>query len=541
MRLRKSKVRKRYPVQKGQVRKKSRALPVLFVPGTIQGVVYLAGAGPGDPGLITLRASQLLREADAVVYDGLVNPLLLKGLKAELWNVSKHFPIRTANHGADQSQINRLLVKLARSGKKVVRLKGGDPFIFGRGGEEASFLKKNKICFEVVPGVSAGNAVPAYAGIPVTDRRFASSVTFVTSHEDPDKKNGIDWNAVARLGGTLVFFMGWKKLAEVSDRLIREGLSAKTPCAAIQWGTMPGQRVVEGELKNIAVRVTREDLRPPALIVVGKTAGLRRDLDWFGKKPLLGKRVLVTRPENQNTDLCSLLAEQGAEAIACPVIRIVPPRSFSALDQAIEHLDLFDWILFTSTNSAEYFFGRLTFLGLDARALRGLKVAAMGPATADFMVTKGVRADLIPGNFETAGLIQELKKRAALKGQRFLLPRTDIAPPELKKQLERGGARVTAVTAYRTLQDKEIRNRVRAAVCEKQPDYVLFASASSVRYFFSALPRKFWGKIQKRLVSIGPATTQALKDLGMKPCLEAREHTGRGLVEALIKKVRSSK
>jgi len=501
----------------------------------MKGCVYLAGAGPGDPGLITLRAAQLLREADAVVYDGLVNSFLIQGLKAELWNVSKHFPIRTANHGADQTQINRLLVKLARRGKKVVRLKGGDPFVFGRGGEEASFLRKNKIPFEIVPGVSAGNAVPAYAGIPVTDRRFASSVTFVTSHEDPDKKNGIDWNAVARLGGTLVFFMGWKKLAEVSERLIREGLSAKTPCAAIQWGTLPRQRVVEGELQNIAERVTRADLRPPALIVVGQTAGLRRKLDWFGQKPLLGKRVLVTRPENQNAELCSRLAEQGAEAIVCPVIRIVPPRSFSALDKAIMHLDLFDWIVFTSTNAAEYFFSRLAFLGLDARALRGVKVAVMGRATADFIAAKGIRADLMPQQFETAGLIKELKKGHTLQGQHFLLPRTDIAPPELKQQLETGGAQVTAVTAYRTLQDKAILNGVRTAVSEDRPDYVLFASASSVRYFFSALPRKFWGKIQEQLVSIGPATTRALKELGLKPCVEAKIHTGRGMVEALIR------
>lgn len=500
-----------------------------------KGTVYLAGAGPGDPGLITMRAWQLLRDADAVVYDGLVNPCLLKGLKAELWNVSKNFPIRTANHGADQNQINRLLVQLARAGKKVVRLKGGDPFVFGRGGEEASFLKKNKILFEVVPGVSAGNAVPAYAGIPVTDRRLASSVTFVTSHEDPNKKNGINWNAVARLGGTLVFFMGWKKLAEVSDRLIHEGLSAETPCAAIQWGTLPSQRVVEGKLKNIAAQVTRADLRPPALIIVGKTAGLRHDLDWFGQKPLFGKRILVTRPENQNTELCNLLAEQGADAVVCPVIRIVPPRSFLALDKAIAQIDLFDWIVFTSTNAAEYFFSRLSVLGLDSRALRGLKVAAMGPATADFIASKGIRVDLIPRHFEMAGLIKELKNRHALQGKYFLLPRTDIAPPELKKHLEMGGAHVTAVTAYRTVQDREILKRVRNSVSENLPDYILFASASSARYFFSALPRKFWGKIQKRLVSIGPATTQALKDLRMNPCLEAREHTGRGMVEALIR------
>jgi len=502
---------------------------------SLQGIVYLAGAGPGDPGLITVRAAQLLREADAVLYDGLVNPFLLKGLKAELWNVSKHFPVRTANHGADQNRINRLMVKLARRGKKVVRLKGGDPFVFGRGGEEASFLKKNKIVFEIVPGVSAGNAVPAYAGIPVTDRRLASSVTFVTSHEDPDKKNGIDWNAVARLGGTLIFFMGWKKLAEVSSRLVREGLSAETPCAAIQWGTLSNQRVVEGKLKNIAKRVTRADLRPPALIVVGKTAGLRSELNWFEQKPLFGKRVLVTRPENQNAELCRLLSEQGAEAAACPVIRIVPPRSFSALDKSLAQLDLYDWLLLTSTNAAEFFFNRLHALGLDARALRGLKVAVMGPATAESLALRGVRADLVPKSFDTASLLKELHARRALKGRRFLLPRTDIAPLELRRQLESRGAHVTSVTAYRTVQDKEILNRVRSEVCEHPPDYVFFASASSARYFFSALPRKFWGKIQKQLVSIGPATTQALKELGLKPCLEASEYTGRGMVEALLR------
>jgi len=497
----------------------------------------LVGAGPGDPGLLTLRAQQLLSQADHVVYDGLVNPACFQQVKARRWNVSKHFPIRSANHGSDQKKINQLLVRLARQGKKVVRLKGGDPFVFGRGGEEASFLKKNKIKFEVVPGVSAGHAVPAYAGIPVTDRRLASTVTFVTSHEDPNKKNGIDWNAVARLGGTLVFFMGWKKLAEVARRLIDEGLCASTPAAAIQWGTMPSQRVVEGQLENIAARVARADLRPPALIVVGQAVRLRGDLDWYGLKPLLGKRVAVTRPAHQSGDLSGLLAEYGAQAVLCPVIEILPPKTFGALDRELKRLSEFDWVVFTSTNAVEAFFKRLFFLGLDTRALKGVNLAVMGPSSAESLRQKGLRHDLMPGRFETHSLLKALKQKGEISGKRFLLPRTDIAPLELAKQLQKAGAQVKAVNAYRTVQSKEAVRRVQAVAGEHTPDYILFASASAVRYFFEALPKKFWSKLRSRLVSIGPATTKALKILGFTPFCEAREHTGKGLVEALAAQV----
>lgn len=499
----------------------------------MKGKVYLAGAGPGDPGLITVTAARLLEEADAVVYDGLVNPVLIEKLAAEKWNVSKHFPVRTARHGADQTRINQLLVKLARQGKNVVRLKGGDPFIFGRGGEEASFLKKHGIAFEVVPGVSAGQSVPAYAGIPVTDRRFVSSVTFVTSHEDPSKKNSLDWNAVARLGGTLVFFMGWKNLAEVSRRLIREGLSGRTPSAAIQWGTLPEQKVVEGSLKDIAAKVRRADLRPPALIVVGKTTGLRRELQWYEKKPLFGKKIVITRPEHQNAALAALLREQGANVIECPVIRILPPKNFKELDKALCQLDLYDWVLFASTNAAGFFFSRLHALGLDTRVLRGVSIAAMGPATAAFLASRGVRADFVPTRFETGAFVTALKRKKAIQGKHVLLPRTDIAPPDLKQRLEKVGAKVTTVTAYRTVQDAGVRAHLRQVVQGPLPDAVLFASASSVRYFFRALPRKFWGKMRGRLVSIGPATTAALKELGLRPKAEAKYHTAQGLVKAI--------
>ncbi len=497
-------------------------------------VVYLAGAGPGDPGLLTVRAARLLQSADAVVYDGLVNPVLVDRLKAQKWNVSKHFPVDRRKHGANQDQINRLLVRIALQGKTVVRLKGGDPFIFGRGGEEASFLKKHGIPFEVVPGVSAGSSVPAYAGIPVTDRRFASSVTFVTCHEDSTKKNsGIDWNALARLGGTLVFFMGWKNLDAVASRLMREGRLASTPCGAIQWGTLPRQRVVEGTLKNIAARVAHAQLMPPALIVVGETVSLRRELDWFEQKPLFAKRVLITRPENQSEGIAAALRERGAEAIECPAIRIFPPVSFAEMDRAIRRMNFFDWVVFTSTNGADFFLKRLVLLKKDVRILSGVKVAAIGEATAHVLAEKGIRADLVPDEFHTEALVQALNRLGEVRSKHFLLPRADIAPLFLRKALENAGGRVTAVTAYRTVPAAGKALLLRQLAGQGGPDFVLFSSASTVRYFFTALPKRLRNKIKNKLVSIGPVTSREIHALGMKPLLEAKVHTADGLVQAL--------
>ena len=498
------------------------------------GKVYLIGAGPGDPGLLTVRGARLLQKSDAVVYDGLVNPGLLENLTAEKWNVSKSFASGSRRHGTDQGKINRLLVKLAWQGKTVARLKGGDPFIFGRGGEEASCLKKNGITFEVVPGVSAAASVPAYAGIPVTDRRFASSVTLVTCHEDPAKgKSEINWRALAELGGTLVFFMGLKNIESVIGKLILEGRASSTPCCVIEWGTLPRQRVVEGTLKTIAARVARAELRSPALTVVGETAALRAELGWFEQKTLFAKKIIVTRPENQNAELSCLLRERGAEVIECPAIRILPPKNVSALDRVLRDLTPFDWILFTSVNSADFFLKRLRTLKKDSRALSRVKIGAVGETTARFLAGHGLRADLIPGEFHTRALVQALLKKQAIRGKHFLLPRTDIAPPFLKQALEKAGGRVTAVTAYRTVRDARKLTGLREAVRAGEPDFVLLTSASTARHFFNALPRPLRAKIRRKLVSIGPATTEALQQLGLKPLLQAREHTVEGLVRAL--------
>ncbi len=499
-----------------------------------QGKVYLIGAGPGDPGLLTVRGARLLHKADAVVYDGLVNPLLLENLHAEKWNVSKSFASGSRRHGTDQGKINRLLVRLARQGKTVARLKGGDPFIFGRGGEEASCLKKYGISFEVVPGVSAAASVPAYAGIPVTDRRFASSVTLVTCHEDPAKgKSEINWRALAELGGTLVFFMGLKNIESVIGRLILEGRRSTTPCCVIEWGTLPKQRVIEGTLKTIAGRVARAGLRSPALTVVGETAALRGELGWFEQKSLFAKKIIVTRPESQNAELSCLLRERGAEVIECPAIQILPPKNILALDRALRDLAPFDWILFTSVNSAGFFFKRLKALKKDARALRGVKIGAVGETTARFLAGHGLCADLIPGEFHTRALVAALLKKKWVRGKHFLLPRTDIAPPFLKQALEKAGGRVTAVAAYRTVRDVRKIARLREAIQAGAPDFVLLTSASTARHFFTALPGTLRAKIRRQLVSIGPATTEALRLLGLRPLLEAREHTAEGLVRAL--------
>ena len=501
-----------------------------------KGIVYLAGAGPGDPGLITRRAMEVLRRADAVVYDQLVNPALLE-LCPEAVKIPAAKRISKgpqSTHGTDQKKINGLLARYGRLGKTVVRLKGGDPFIFGRGGEEAFYLKEHGIPFEIIPGVSAANAVPAYAGIPVTDRRFASSVTFVTCHEDPAKgKSGLDWPALARLQGTLVFFMGMSNLKPVMDTLMRHGRSGATPVSVIERGTLPGQRVVEGNLKTIAARVKREGLSPPALVVVGDVARLRQDLKWFEKKPLFGRHILVTRPEAQAGPLCGALQAQGAFVHEFAAIRIAPPKSFAPLDRALRNLKNFDAVIFTSTNAANAFFSRLARLGKDTRSLAGLRVAVIGEATARLLAEKGVRADLVPDSFHSRELARELKKRNWIRRRHFLLPRTDIAPPLLKEALESGGGRVTEVMAYRTLPGGD-RKELKKLLAGTAMDYALFASASSVSHFFRQLPGPLCAKIKRRLVSIGPATTAAMKALGLKPCLEARRHTIEGLVETLV-------
>lgn len=500
-----------------------------------KGVVYLVGAGPGDPGLITLRGGSWLQAADAVVYDGLVSPALLEiATHAEQFYVGKIAGMK-GKKCIKQEKINQLLVKLARQGKKVVRLKGGDPFIFGRGGEEASYLKKAGIPFEIVPGVSAGFAAPAYAGIPVTDRRWASSVTFVTAHENPGKKETqADWNSLAKLRGTLVIYMGIQNLKSVTQELIQKGKSASTPASVIEWGTTLRQRVVSGTLKEIAAKAEKAGLNSPAVTVIGEVNRLRKELAWFEKKPLMGKTVLVTRAQSQASTLRNLLESKGASVLEFPVIDILPPKNWAEVDRQIERLSYFDWVVFTSTNGVDYFFRRLQELGKDARIFAGRKIAVIGEATREVLSAHGLNADLVPETYTSEALAEKLKI-AGISGRRFLLARTDIAPEFLRKSLQDYGAEVEEMTIYRTVPGaKEARKkRLEEWAGNRKIDYITFTSSSTVKNFFESLTPKLRRQIKGKFISIGPVTSQTLREYGARPYREARAHTIPGIVEAI--------
>lgn len=511
-----------------------------------KGIVYLVGAGPGDAGLLTLRGAELLAKADMVLYDRLVNPEILAfASRAEKIYAGKkkggeEENERQADKG--QQQINRLLVRFAGQGKTVVRLKGGDPFIFGRGGEEASYLSRKKIPFEIVPGVSAGYAVPAYAGIPVTDRKLASAVIFATGHENPHKKtSAVDWKKLASFDGTVVSFMTVQKLPSVVEGLRDGGKPAKTPVSVIEWGTLPRQRVVEGNLAGILQKVKSQKIESPAVMVIGEVNRFREKLAWFRPekepqrgKTLSGKTVLITRARAQAGGLRRILEREGARVMEFPAIRIAPPQNWEGLDQAVKNLRRFDWIVFTSIHGAASFFNRLGEKKKDARSLAHLKIAAIGEATAKALCEKGILADLVPQKFTSEALIQALRNQKEISGRRFLLPRTDIAPEFLRRELEKSGGFVTEAVAYRTLAVGGRNNQLEGLMQNQKIDYITFTSPSTVKNFFEALGRtKRYLAAASRLISIGPVTTKTLRDFGLKAYREAKQQTISGLVEAI--------
>lgn len=497
------------------------------------GKVYLAGAGPGDPGLLTLRARRLLESADVVIHDWLVSDgVLAFAPRAEKIDMGKHPLIQGRRRGALQDAINRELVRQARAGKTVVRLKGGDPLVFGRGSEEALHLKKNKIPFEFVPGVSAGYAVPEYAGIPVTDRRLASQVTFVTGHEDPLKsETAVDWKKLAALPGTIVSFMGVSSLPRIARLLVEHGRSPGTPVSVIEWGTLPRQRTAEGTLAGIAQRVKRIKIKSPSLVVIGEVNRLRKELAWFEKKPLSGKTVLITRAREQAGRLRAMLEERGAEVVEFPAIRILPPSGWKALDRELPKLRAYDWVVFTSVNGVESVFERIAARGLDARIFSGTRIAVIGDATAEALARRGLKADLMPPAFHSRSLLEQFKKLRP-SGKKFLLLRTDIAPELLRAGLEKEGAEVREVTVYRTRPDTAAARRLRGWLKTRTPDFITFTSASTVNCFFDAV-RGLRLKPSARLISIGPMTSGALRARGKRPFREARVHTLEGLAACL--------
>jgi len=495
------------------------------------GKVYLVGAGPGDPGLLTLKGLECLKEADVIIYDRLLDERILDlaSSRAEKIYVGK----TAGEHPRPQSEINRLLVAKAKEGKTVVRLKGGDPFVLGRGAEEAEALADKKISFEVVPGVTSAVAVPAYAGIPVTHRGLASSLAVITGHEDPGKADSsINWAKLATAVDTLVFLMGMQNLPEIVKKLIEHGRPPKTPIAVIAEGTKPAQKTVVGELDNIVARVKEHNLSPPAIIVVGEVVRLREKLDWFENRPLFGKRILVTRARHQASTLSRLLSARGAQPVELPAIEIEPVPDTRELDRAIAKLDRYQWLIFTSANGVAAFFGRLYALNLDARALKGLKVSAIGPATAEALTNRGIAPDYVPAVFTSEGIIAGLKSDD-ISGQRFLLPRADIADEELTKGITRLGGKVDEIAVYRTVPAPEAISQARQMLAAGEIDVITFTSSSTVANLMAA----FKGKKAKigtaKVACIGPKTAATATKAGLKVDILAHEQTIAGLVQAI--------
>jgi len=494
----------------------------------VTGTVYLVGAGPGDPGLLTLRAAELVERADVLVYDALVAPAVLERAgRAERVYVGK----RGGEHARSQEEINRLLADLARTHRTVVRLKGGDPFVFGRGGEEARVLAAAGIPFEVVPGVTAGIAAPAYAGIPVTQRGIAASVAFVTGHEDPTKPDtDVDWAHLARGVGTVVFYMGVGKMAENFRRLVEHGRAPDTPAAAIEWGTYPRQRTVAGTLETLPEAVRAAGIGAPSLIVVGDVVSLRPELAWWDRRPLSGRRVVVTRARAQASELAGALEALGAEVVQFPTIRIAPPADEAPLLRAAARAKAYDWIVFTSVNGVERFWDALARQGRDARALGGVRVCAIGPATAAGLERRGIVPDVVPEEFVAEAAVRALAAADELRGRRILLPRAEIARAVLPRQLRELGAEVDEVDAYSTLRDGADAERVRDLLQRGEVDAVTFTASSTVRAFVELAGTGLGGA---KVASIGPITSATARELGLAVDLEPAEYTVPGLVRAI--------
>ncbi len=501
----------------------------------VKAKVYLVGAGPGDPGLITVRGKQCIENADVIIYDYLASTALLNHARnhAEIIYVGK----KGGDHTLPQDKINALIVEKAKSGSTVCRLKGGDPFIFGRGGEEAEILVQNAIPFEVVPGVTSAIAAAAYAGIPLTHRKLTATLAFITGHEDPHKEgSNIDWESLARGIGTLVFFMGVKNLPDITRKLIANGRSPESPVALIRWGTTSAQTTVTGTLDNIAGRVKKAGLKPPAIIVVGEVVQLRDTLKWFENRPLLGKRIVVTRARQQASDLIGRLADLGAECLEFPTIKVVPAADVKLLDHAVQNLSSYDWIIFTSVNGVKFFFEHLFGTNKDVRALTHLHTAAIGPATAEKLFEYGLRSDIMPENYRAEAVVDAFSK-IDLKGKKILLPRAKEARPVLPVELRKMGAEVDEVTAYLTEKVRDNADQLIKQLEKKTIDLITFTSSSTVQNFKDLLPPDNFKQLINgiTIASIGPITTETAKISGFDVSITAKSYTIPGLCDAIVK------
>jgi len=498
------------------------------------GMVSLVGAGPGDPGLITLKGAARLARADVVLYDSLVNPTLLRLARsdAKLILTGK----RGGQPGASQQQINQDLIAHARADKRVVRLKGGDPYVFGRGGEEGCVLAEAGIRFEVVPGVTAAVAGAAYAGIPLTHRTFGSTLALATGHEDPSKpESQIDFDALARMG-TVVLYMGVRTLAENVRKLIEGGMRPDTPAAVIRWGTRPDQLCVTGTLADITERVEQAGITAPAVTVIGQVASLRDRLNWFERLALFGQRIVITRPAEQAGELADRLAALGAEVLVAPAIEIKPLDDYAAVDKALRGIDRYAWLVLTSVNGVEALFARMDTAGLDGRALAAVRLATIGRPTADALARRFLRADVVPETYTGAALAAAMTRDVSLAGKRVLLLRADIAGGQLPQALSQAGASCDDLPVYQTTKPASLPEDVVAHFRRGRVDWITFTSTSTVSNFFDLLAATACEELPERvrLASIGPVTSDALRARGIEPAVEAAPHTVPGLVEAIV-------
>ena len=498
-----------------------------FGASTTPGTVCLVGAGPGDPDLITVRGKRLIAEADVILYDNLSPVCLLEDTRPDVRKI--YVGKKRAERVRSQVEINEMLIAEARAGHRVVRLKGGDPFIFGRGAEEAEALAEAGIPFEVIPGVTSAVGVAAYAGIPLTHRRETSEVSFVTGHD----VDAIDWSKYR--SGTLVIFMGLTTFDDIARRLVAAGRNPETPAAAVRWGTRGDQITVQAQLAQLADKVKQANLRPPALVVVGEVVALRSKLNWFERLPLFGQRIVVTRPRDQAAALTDRLRALGAEAISLPTIEIRPPGDWTPLDHAIARLDTYDWLIFTSANGVDNFIQRLDRSPNDLRRIRA-KICAIGPATAEALETLHLKVDRLPAEYVAESLLEAFVGDD-LDGTRILLPRALVARDLIPAQLEQRGARVDVVPAYQTVIPADAASRAqRLFAGPGRPDWITFTSSSTVKNFLSLCPKEKLEGV--RVASIGPITSATARELGLSVDQEAGRYTVDGLIEAILSAVK---
>ncbi len=511
-----------------------------------KGKVYLVGAGPGDPNLITMRGKMLLEQADVVVYDYLANPKLLNHApkKSKKIYVGKK---GCGLHAFTQEEINQMLLDFAHQGKKVIRLKGGDPFIFGRGAEELEGLVKEKIDFEVVPGVTSATAAATYAGVPITHRDYTASVAFITGHEAKGKtESNIDWQKLATGAGTLVIYMGIKNLARITQKLIDNGRSPQTPVAVIRWASTPKQKSVEGTLETISQVVKENDIKAPALIIVGDVVKLRNKINWFEKRVLFNRNMLITRTREQASELVSALEENGANCIEIPTLHMEPMTDTSRLDAAIAQINNYKWIIFTSINAVNWFFKRIEDKGLDARVLFGVKIAVIGQATAKHLRSYGLKADLIPKVFTGEGLAEAMLNDGISNGDKILIPRALKAREILPAKLRQAQADVDIIPVYQNVVPEKNRDELRQLLENKEIDLITFTSSSTVNNFVDMLAIKDKSELQRLLspvtiASIGPITSKTVEEQGLVVDIQPKQATIQEMVNAITSYFQSKK